>query len=131
MSWCLVGSEMCIRDRNELEIVRAMIFRWRDAATKRLASGDSLVKSPTRLAFLTLLPRLSVPIREILFTLPTALGSTDFAGRFGSDLTFEAGARFCSRFAAIGVTEAGVFGKPLLPPLADGPGRFNLVLECL
>lgn len=86
----------------------AIILRWREAATKRLASGESLVNSPT-------LPGLA--------TLPGLDTLTGFTCRLGRALV-----AFCSRLAASGVTDAGAAGSPLLPPFLAGPGRFNLLL---
>ena len=95
----------------------ATIFRLRDAATNRFASGESLVKSPTRLRA----------------TFCEALGAS-LTGRFGAtlEIRFETGlAAFlaaASRLGASGVTVAGVLGNALLPLFFAGPGRFNLVL---
>jgi hypothetical protein len=97
------------------EIIRATIFRRRDFATKRFASGFSLVKMLTRPGLAGL---------GAFETFIDLAGFVVFATLEG----FFALATFCSRLAEIGVTEAGAFGKPFAALFFAGPGRFNLVL---
>ena len=105
-----------INSPNEPEIIKATIFRCLDAATKRLASGDSLVKRPTLPA------RTGLWVRFVVFT-------ADLMRRAGF-VGFKAWlfATFCARLAASGVTEAGALGNPFVALFFTGPGRFNLLL---
>ena len=93
-----------VSNAKELEMRSAIIFLRLEAATKRLASGDSFVNKPT------------FPALEALIGLES---------RTGLFLTL-AVATFCTRLGASGVTDAGVLGSPLTSPFLAGPGRFNL-----
>lgn len=95
---------------NEPRIERLTILRLLEAATNRLASGESLVKSPTLAGFAALSAFVGA-----LDALPVAL-----AKGLAAALAALLGAR--------GVTAEGAFGKPLAGDFLAGPGRFNLVL---
>ncbi len=87
-----------------------MIFRLLVAETKRLASGDSFVKRPTR---------------ACLVRVATLEGCLD-------DRAVTLGAGLAAALAALlgarGVTVEGAFGSPFAVVFLAGPGRFNLAL---
>ena len=87
------------------------IFRLLLAETNRFASGESLVKSPTRAP------------------LPVARGG--FLTGLAIDLGAVLEAAFAARLGAIGVTVEGALGRPFAAVFFAGPGRFNLALEGL
>lgn len=89
---------------------RAMILRLLVAETNRLASGESLVKSPTRAG------------SACLATL-AGFGCDLFAGFLGNFA-----AALASLRGASGVTVEGALGNPFAVLFLAGPGRFNLVL---
>ena len=102
-----------ISEPNEAKTESAIIFRLLLAETNRFASGDSLVKRPTRgclagLVLLTDLPRL------------LTVGP---AGNFEDALA--------ALLGASGVTVEGAFGSPFAGVFFAGPGRFKLALEGL
>jgi hypothetical protein len=86
------------------------ILLLRDAATKRLASGDSLVNRPTRARLAGL-----DALEGAFDSLPDA-----FADGLLVTLAALLGAR--------GVTVERAFGKPLAAVFLAGPGRFNSAL---
>ena len=88
-----------------------MILRLRVAETNRFASGDSLVKSPTRAGLAGFVARLG------------RLGNRDLVAGFA--------AAFAALLGASGVTVEGAFGSPFAAVFLAGPGRFNLFLEGL
>jgi hypothetical protein len=85
-----------------------MILRLRVADTNRFASGDSLVKSPTRAGFAGFEARLG------------RLAGRDWVTGFAAALA--------ARLGASGVTVEGAFGSPFAAVFLAGPGRFNLFL---
>lgn len=88
-----------------------MILRLRVADTNRFASGDNLVKSPTRAGLASFVARL---------------------GRLaGRDVVTGCAAALAALLGASGVTVEGAFGSPFAAVFLAGPGRFNLFLEGL
>jgi hypothetical protein len=97
---------------------RETILRLRDAATNRLASGESLVNRPTLARF----SRLGA-FEGALDDLPAA-----FSAGLTTPLAAVLLADLAARFGASGVTAEGAFGKPFAAVFFAGPGRFNLLL---
>ena len=89
---------------------RETILRLRDAATNRLASGESLVNSPTR-ACLAGLTVLEGCLDDLAVTLAAGLA-----------------AALAALLGASGVTVEGALGSPFAAVFLAGPGRFNLAL---
>lgn len=99
-----------MRSPKEPATDKVTILRLLVADTNRFASGDSLVKRPTR-AGLADLDRLDAVLGD---------RPEGFAACFE--------AAFAARLGAIGVTVEGAFGKPFAAVFLAGPGRFNLAL---
>ena len=85
-------------------------MRLLEAATNRLASGESLVKSPTR-AFLAGLTVLEGCLDDLAVTLTVGFAAALAALLGASDVTVE-----------------GALGSPFAAVFLAGPGRFNLAL---